>query len=49
MGAAIYNAPRSKKDPVVKPTDLMDLPGDDDAPDYADDIKMLKERRDGRS
>ena len=49
LGAAIYNAPRSKKDPVVKPTDLMNLPGDDDVPDYADDIKMLKERRHGRS
>ena len=45
LGAAIYNAPRSKKDPVVKPSDLMTLPGDDDSPDYADDIKMLKERR----
>lgn len=45
LGAVIYNAPRSKKDPVVKPTDLMELPGDEDTPDHANDIKMLKERR----
>ena len=46
LGAVFANA-FSDKD--VKPSDLMTLPGDEDAPDYADDIKMLKERRDGRS
>ena len=47
LAAAVYNAPRGKKDKVIEPTDLLTLPGDDDAPDYADDIKMLKEKRNG--
>jgi len=42
LGAVFANAFSNKS---VKPSDLMKLPGDDAAPDYADDIKMLKERR----
>ena len=30
---------------TVKPTDLLKLPGDESAPDYADDIMKLKEMR----
>ena len=45
LGAIIYNAPRGKDDKQVKPTDLMKLPGDDNAPDFADEIKEIKKHR----
>ena len=33
---------------TIKPSDLMKLPGDDDYTDHEADIKMLKERRNGK-
>ena len=48
LAASVYNAPRGKNDPVVKPSDLMKLPGDEDYTDHEADIKMLKERRNGK-
>jgi len=48
LAAAVYNAPRGKKDKLVNPTDLLKLPGDEDYTDHEADIKMLKERRNGK-
>ena len=42
LGAIFANV-FSKKD--VKPSDLLKLPGDDSAPDFTDEIKQIKERR----
>jgi hypothetical protein len=42
LGAIIANV--YSKDPI-KPSRLLPLPGDDAAPNYADDIKELKEKR----
>ena len=48
LAAAVYNAPRGKKDKVIEATDLLKLPGDDNYTDQEADIKMLKERRNGK-
>ncbi len=45
LGTAIYNAPRGEKDPVVKPTDLLKLPGDEDVIDIDAEREKIKEYR----
>ena len=45
LGAIIANVNRGKKDKIIKPSDLMKLPGDGAASDYENDIKELKEKR----
>ncbi len=45
LGTAIYNAPRSKKDPQVKATDLLKLPGDNDVIDIDAEREKIKEYR----
>jgi len=42
LGAIFANAFSEKE---IKPSDLMKLPGDDAAPDHADDIEKIKEYR----
>ena len=42
LGAVFANA-FSEKD--IKPSDLMELPGDDDAPGFANEIEKIKEHR----
>ena len=45
LWAAIYNAPRGKNDKMVKPTDLMKLPGDVATTDFSDEISKIEEYR----
>ena len=47
LGAILANVMGDGKK-TIKTSDLLKLPGDHDAPDYADDIKMLKEHREKR-
>lgn len=42
LGAIIANSFSTKE---VKPSDLMKLPGDDEAPEFTDEIKKLEEYR----
>jgi len=42
LGAVIANTFSSKD---IKPSDLLKLPGDDAAPDFADEIKKIEEHR----